>query len=45
MRKLPLVTAAAIALNTISAFADMQSLTKDVRFCPSGRNLTLGTAA
>jgi len=35
MCKLLLVTAAAIALDTVSAFADMQSLTTDVRFCPS----------
>src|SRR5450759_3104618 len=34
MCKLLLVTAAAIALDTVSAFADMQSLTKDVRFRP-----------
>lgn len=35
MCKLFLVTALVIALNTTSAFADMQILTKNVWFCPS----------
>jgi len=42
MNKLPhfvselgLVTAAAVALNTVSAFAEIQTLTTDTRFCPT----------
>ena len=35
MRKLLIITAAAIAVSAVSALADQQSLKKDVRFCPS----------
>jgi hypothetical protein len=33
--KIGLVTAAAVALNTVSAFAEIETLTTDMRFCPT----------
>jgi hypothetical protein len=35
MHKLLVVTAAAVGLNTVSAFGEIQRLTAVVRFCPS----------